>query len=156
VQPNPLNPPDAEEREAVIMLEPPELALDGGAAAVEAAPLVAAARDAEPPFGLSLAERDDRGAVALVALRVDTAARSPFSAERKRATFALRWMQEIGARPAKFIADNGESAASVAASANPFEARRRVRLAGSGEHCSNAARIAAIVETAGYAVGNQR
>jgi hypothetical protein len=39
-----------------VVLQPPELALDGGAAAVEAAPLVALGRDARLPVGGVLAE----------------------------------------------------------------------------------------------------
>lgn len=38
MKPDPLNPANAEEREAVVVLQPSELPLDGGAAAVEVAP----------------------------------------------------------------------------------------------------------------------
>jgi len=53
------------------VLQAAELALDGRAAAVEAAPLVATARDAKVALILTPAERDDRSAVALGALSVD-------------------------------------------------------------------------------------
>jgi hypothetical protein len=71
VKPDALDAADAEEREAVIVLQTAELTLNSGAAAIEAAPLVATERDAELPLRLVLAERSDRGTAALVALGVD-------------------------------------------------------------------------------------
>jgi hypothetical protein len=47
MEPYTFDPPDAEEREAVGVLQASEFALDSGAAAVEAAPFVGAARDAK-------------------------------------------------------------------------------------------------------------
>jgi hypothetical protein len=46
VQPYPLDAAHTEEREAVGVLQASEFALDGGTAAVEAAPLIALARNA--------------------------------------------------------------------------------------------------------------
>jgi hypothetical protein len=40
VKPDALNAPNAEHRQPVVMLQPPKLALDGGAATVEPLPLV--------------------------------------------------------------------------------------------------------------------
>jgi hypothetical protein len=53
------------------VLQASELALDGGAAAVEGAPFVGTARDAKVALFLALAERDHSGAVALGALGID-------------------------------------------------------------------------------------
>ena len=66
-----LDPAHPQEHEAEVVLEVAELALDGGAAAVERAPAVGTTRDAELPLGLARAEGDDRGAAAVVALGVD-------------------------------------------------------------------------------------
>jgi hypothetical protein len=61
----------SQHRQAVMVLQSAELAIDGGAAAVQAAPLVALTRDARAALVLAPAERDDRGPVALGALGVD-------------------------------------------------------------------------------------
>src|SRR3954447_17295847 len=53
------------------MLQASELALDCGAAAVEAAPIVGLARDARFTVAAVPAKRDDRHHVAVGALRVD-------------------------------------------------------------------------------------
>ena len=71
MKPDALNAPHANRGEAEVVLQEPELALDGRAAAVEAAPLVRSTRDAKLPLRLALAERGDGRAVALVALSVD-------------------------------------------------------------------------------------
>ncbi len=68
---NALDTADAEERQAVLVLQPAELALDGGAAAVEVAPAVGASRDERVKLGLALAERDDGGAAAFGTPGVD-------------------------------------------------------------------------------------
>ncbi len=59
------------------MLQESELALHGGAAAVEGAPAVAPARDAAVALALVAAERDDGRAPAVVALGVDPVVLSP-------------------------------------------------------------------------------
>jgi hypothetical protein len=65
---HPLDAAHPQERKAVFVLEPSELSFDGGAAAVEPAPLVAAAGDERLALDLVPAERDDRGTLALCAL----------------------------------------------------------------------------------------
>jgi len=61
----------AEEREAVVVLQASELALDGRAAAAKAPPERAAARDVDIALGLALPEGHDRRATAFAAPRVD-------------------------------------------------------------------------------------
>lgn len=68
MEPDPLDSSDAEERKAVSVLQPSELALDRGAAAVEAALLVALAQNARLADAAVLAERNDRHDGALDAL----------------------------------------------------------------------------------------
>jgi hypothetical protein len=77
VKPNTLNATHAKEREAVVMLQASEFTLDGGAAAVERPPLVATAWDVNVALAPVLAERDDRGTVALGALGVDAVVVKP-------------------------------------------------------------------------------
>src|SRR5437764_8149945 len=71
VEPDALDPTNAEHRQGVVVLQASELALDGGAATVEAAPLFALARDARLTVAGVLAERDDRHHVAPGTLGVD-------------------------------------------------------------------------------------
>jgi hypothetical protein len=71
VEPDALDPADAEHRQRVVVLQPPELSLDGGAATVEALPFVALARQAALTEAAVAAERDDCGYVAVGALGVD-------------------------------------------------------------------------------------
>jgi hypothetical protein len=54
VKPDPLDPANAEERESVVVLQSSEFTLDGEAATVQVAPLVALARNAQVALALSL------------------------------------------------------------------------------------------------------
>jgi hypothetical protein len=56
-----LQSPNAQESEAVLVLQASELALDGGAAAVEPLPFVALARDAKVALFCPAPYRHDRG-----------------------------------------------------------------------------------------------
>jgi hypothetical protein len=65
VEADTLDSADAEHRQRVVVLEPPELALDGGAATVKPLPLVALASDARLADAAVLAKRDDRAGSAV-------------------------------------------------------------------------------------------
>ena len=66
--------PACAEDEAEAMFERAEFALDGGAAPVEAAPLVGSMRDGEQRGCSAFAERDDRGDLPLRGERLPVAA----------------------------------------------------------------------------------
>jgi hypothetical protein len=53
---HPFDPPDAERCQAIVVLQPPELALDGSAAAVQVGPLRGAALDRRLGLDAALAE----------------------------------------------------------------------------------------------------
>jgi hypothetical protein len=84
VNPHALNALRAWRRESILMLQAPRLALHGGTATVQSAPLVRVSRDARVVsapldngedllLGLDATQRNDRSAIAFLALGVDAA-----------------------------------------------------------------------------------
>jgi hypothetical protein len=75
MKPYPFDSANAKEGKPVAVLQASELTLNGGAAAVEAAPLVALARDARLAVAAVLSKRDDGHHVAVGALGVESSRR---------------------------------------------------------------------------------
>src|SRR5437868_2030808 len=71
MEPDALDASHADRGEAEVMLQESEFSLNSRATAVQAAPFVTPAGDAEVPFRLTFPERHDCRAAAFVALGVD-------------------------------------------------------------------------------------